>query len=233
MSADTNNRVLLSLPSEVRRTILGSGEIVRLERGTILGRTGEITRAVYFPETAVISTLATYRDGSNIEMANVGREACTGINLMLGNTRLMNTNEAQIGGEAFELPAERFGRLKGSEPAFERALFSTAQAVFYQVMVSGACNGAHDARQRLARWLLTMQDRNDGEEMRLTQNFLAHMLGVRRATVTQAALEFQEAGLIDYARGCVRIIDRRGLRAQSCECYDMVREAYERLLPRT
>jgi hypothetical protein len=105
------------------------------------------------------------------------------------------------------------------------------QAIVYQVMVSGACNATHDARQRLARWLLTMDDRSDAAEMRLTHEFLAHMLGVRRATVTEAASGLRAEGLIAYAHGRVTISDRAGLHAASCGCYDLVREAYDVLLP--
>jgi hypothetical protein len=164
-------------------------------------------------------------------MANVGREACTGISLILGHSNQLNTNEVQVGGYALELPAEEFIKLKSSLPDLERALFSTVQAVFYQVMVSGACNGAHSTKQRLARWLLTMSDRNDGEVLHLTQDFLAGMLGLRRATVTKAATELQKAGLIDYARGRITITDHSGLTDASCECYGLVRRAYASLLP--
>ncbi len=202
-----------------------------LEARTILDRVGEHTASVHFPETAVISTVATYKDGSSIEMANIGREACTGIGLILGHSQQLNTNEVQLGGGALEMPAEAFLRLKQELPDFENSLLSTVQAVFYQIMVSGACNGAHLAKQRLARWLLTMADRNGSDSMRLTQDFLAEMLGVRRATVSEAASEMQAQGLIQYARGRVRIRNRSGLQKTSCECYQLVREAYASLLP--
>lgn len=231
MSLSTNNRVLLSLPADARAEVLGACEPSELEKTRILDAVGETTRRVYFPETAVISTVATYGDGSMIEMANVGREACTGINLTLGTRRQLNTNEVQIAGAARMLSAEQFLRLKQASPDFERALLATAQAVFYQVMVSGACNGAHSAKQRLARWLLTMRDRTDEADMPLTQSFLAEMLGVRRATVTEAASDLQGSGLIKYARGRVSITDREGLIGASCECYELVQRAYATLLP--
>jgi CRP-like cAMP-binding protein len=227
----TRNRVLLSLAPEARAAVLERCEPVELPVGTILGRAHDRTAAAYFPETAVISTLAGYRDGSTIEMANTGREACSGINLVLGHREQLGTEEIQIAGRLLKLPAERFLAMRSAIPEFDRALLSTVQAVVHQVMVSGACNGSHDARQRLARWLLTMRDRSDAPEMRLTHEFLAHMLGVRRATVTEAASRLRSEGLIDYAHGKVTIEDRAGLRSASCECYDLVRDANEALLP--
>lgn len=134
----TKNRVLLSLPAEARRVVLDQCERVDLTLGTILARVGETTDAVQFPETAVISTVATYRDGSTIEMGTIGREACTGVALTLGQPRQLSTNEVQIAGVALEMPAKSFAALKASLPQFERSLFSTVQAVLYQVMVSGA-----------------------------------------------------------------------------------------------
>lgn len=231
MTHTTRNRVLLSLTSDIRRVVLDDCEEIELEGRTTLARLGEPTGSVYFPETMVISTLANYRDGSTIEMANIGREACTGINLTLGHTDQLNTNEVQIGGSALELPAKKFLNLKSALPQFGSVLLSTVQAVIYQVMVSGACNGAHTSKERLARWLLTMSDRNDGKTMLLTQEYLSEMLGVRRATVSNAASELQDAGLIEYARGRIRITDHAGLREASCECYNLVRNAYDSLLP--
>ena len=231
MTHMTPNRVLLALPTEDHHTVLDACERVELEIRTTLDHVGDTPSFVHFPETAVVSTLSTYSDGSSIEMANIGREACTGIGLILGHPRQLNTNEVQVGGRALAMPAKRFVELKASLPAFERVLFSAVQAVFYQVMVSGACNGTHGAKQRLARWLLTMRDRNDEDTIRLTQDFLAEMLGVRRATVTEASQDLQSRGLITYSRGQVRITDREGLRQASCECYDLVRNAYDALLP--
>ena len=231
MSTEPQNRVLRSLDAATRAEVAAACEPVTLRARTVLDHAGDATQAVHFPETAVISAVAAYSDGATIEMANIGREACTGVNLTLGRRRQLDTTEVQVGGTALRLPAERFLALKAGLPPFADALFATAQALYYQVMVSAACNGAHDARQRLARWLLTMHDRTDGDEMALTQEFLAHMLGVRRATVTGAASAFKSAGLIHYAHGRLRIRDRPGLQRESCECYGLVREAYDALLP--
>lgn len=232
MTQSTGNRVLLALPAAERRAVLDACAARRLATGEVLARIGAPAPALHFPETAVISTLATYGDGATIEMANVGREACSGLGLILGRGMQLNTSQVQVGGAALELPAARVAELRDSLPAFRDALFAAVQAVLFQVMVSGACNGAHSARHRLARWLLTMQDRSDDETLPLTHEFLAGMLGVRRATVTEAAAELRREGTITYGRGQVRIADRRRLRAASCECYDRVLEAGDSLLPR-
>ncbi len=231
MSFQTCNRVLKSLPDDVRSAVFDDCDRADLESGEMLYRAGESTRTVYFPENCVISTLQTYSDGSMIEMGNIGCEACTGVNLTLGYPDQLNTDEVQVGGAARRMSADNFLKLKASYPEFERALFSNAQAIFYQIMVSGACNGAHDSKQRLARWLLTMNDRNDGDTMRLTHEFLAQILGLRRANVTNAASELQGAGLIEYSRGQIRITDHAGLQDASCECYGLVRKAYDSILP--
>lgn len=231
MTQATNNRVLCALDPDTRNAVTEHCEPVTLTAGTVLQRSGETTHGVYFPESAVVSAIATYSDGSGIEMANIGREASTAVNLLLGQSRQLHTDEVQIEGDARRLPTERFQQLISEHETFERILFASAQSVFYQVMVSGACNGAHSARQRLARWLLTMADRIDGSEMRLTHDFLSEMLGVRRATVTEAAQDLQEKGLISYRRGRVRITDRTGLTNASCECYNLVRAANRELLP--
>lgn len=228
---ETNNRVLSSLPASSCEGILGDCERVHLPGRTILDRVDTVPDVVHFPETAVISTIATYGDGSSIEMANIGREACTGIGLILGYPRQLNTNEVQLAGTALAMRAERFVEHKNSVPAFAEALLATVQAVVYQVMVSGACNGIHSAKQRLARWLLTMRDRREQDIMYLTHDFLAEMLGVRRATVTETLRDLQWSGLVAYSRGQVRITDPQGLHDVSCECYDLVRHVYEVVLP--
>ena len=231
MTDHTGNRVLDSMPPAVRQKVLERSRRVDHAAGTTLVRAGSVVSAVQFPTTVVISTVSTYSDGSIIEMANIGRESCTGTGLTLDQPRALNTNIVQLAGASHEIGAADFLRLKAEHSELRGALLSSVQALIYQIMISGACNGVHSARQRLSRWLLTMHDRNDDGVMELTQDFLAEMLGVRRATVSEAAGSLREAGLISYSRGRVRVEDYDGLRAASCECYDLVREAHDTLLP--
>lgn len=231
MSDPVRNRVLMAMSESTRQSALRAAELTRPASRDMLERQGAITSHVYFPETAVISTLTEYGDGSVIEMANVGSEACTGIGLLLGNPRQLTTEEIQIGGEVWRMPVADFRRLASSDRDFERAVQAAGQSVLFQIMISGACNGAHSADQRLARWLLTMRDRSGSDELALTHDFLSKVLGLRRGTITEAAQRFRERGHIGYTRGRVRIEDRAGLEAESCECYARVREANRSLLP--
>ncbi len=219
------------MAEETRSAVRDAAEAVSLSQGEVLERIGEETGTVYFPQSGVISTLTTFSDGTMIEMANVGREACTGVNLVLGNPRQLTTEEVQIPGEAWRLPVQSFSTLLATNADFRAAVQAAGQSVLYQVMISGACNGLHSARQRLARWLLTMRDRAAAEEMDLTHDFLASVLGLRRATVSEVAAGFRRSGLIDYGRGRIRVTDPAGLEAASCDCYRRVREANEALLP--
>lgn len=220
------------MDDDTRQAALREADRVTLGMRDIVAREGEATSHVLFPETAVISTLTEYRDGSVIEMANVGREACTGLNLLLGSPTQLTTEEIQVGGEAWRLPAQTFRSLVSSDDGFQRAVQAAAQSVVFQVMVSGACNGAHSAGQRLARWLLTMRDRSGSDELPLTQDFLASVLGLRRSTVTEVAQAFRAENLIHYVRGAVHVVDAKGLEARSCECYRRVKTANARLLPK-
>lgn len=231
MAPQTKNRILLSLPSELRGHVIERCSPVHLELGRVLSRAGQPLPVVHFPETAVVSTVSTFADGSAIEVANIGRDGCTGTSLVLRNPRELTTNIVQLAGQALAMDAKDFTHLKVTMTGFERALFGAVQGVFFQVMVSSACNATHSARERLARWLLTMRDRSDSDVMYLTHDFLAEILGVRRATVSEAAGAMKDKGLIDYSRGRITIVDRAGLRKASCECYDLVRDAYASLLP--
>lgn len=188
---------------------------------------------VFFPDSGVVSVVAVYADGSIIEMATIGREGCTAVQAILGATRSSVRLLVQIPGSAARMSVATFTRAMASTPAFRNLMFAYAQAFLEQVLVSVACNGAHSLRQRLARWLLMMRDRSDGDTLQITQNLLADMLGVERPTVTNAAKEFEEAGLIRRGRRQVTLLDRHGLLSVCCECYQLVRARVAFHLPRT
>ena len=188
---------------------------------------------VFFPDSGVVSVVAVYADGSIIEMATIGREGCTAVQAILGATSSSVRLLVQLPGSAARMSLATFTRAMGSMPSFRNLMFAYSQAFLEQVLVSVACNGAHSLRQRLARWLLMMGDRGDGDTLEITQSLLADMLGVQRPTITNAAKELEHAGLIARGRRQVTILDREGLLDASCECYRLVRERVAFHLPLT
>jgi len=188
---------------------------------------------VFFPDSGVVSAVAVYGDGSIIEMATIGREGCTAVQAVLGAESSSIRLLVQIPGSAASMSRAAFTRAMESMPPFRSLMYAYVQAFLEQVLVSVACNGAHNLKQRLARWLLTMRDRSDDDSLQITQNLLAEMLGVQRPTVTNAARELERAGLIARGRRQVSILDRQGLEAASCECYRLVRTRIASHLPKT
>jgi CRP-like cAMP-binding protein len=177
--------------------------------------------------------VAVYADGSIIEMATIGREGCTGIQAIFGAKSTSVRLLVQIPGSATKMTRAAFTRAMESMPAFRSLMYAYVQAFLEQVMASVACNGAHSLKQRLARWLLMMRDRSDGDELPITQSLLAEMLGVQRPTITYAARGLERAGLIERGRRQVTILDRRGLAEESCECYQLVKTRVAFHLPKT
>ncbi len=188
---------------------------------------------VYFPDSGVVSVVAVYADGSIIEMATVGREGCSSVQAVLGAKTSSVRLLVQIPGGAARMSRAAFNRAMGSIPSFRILMYAYAQAFLEQVLVSVACNGAHGLKQRLARWLLMMRDRGDDDALQITQSLLAEMLGVQRPTITNAALALESDGLIERGRRQIMILDRPGLMAASCECYQLVRSRIAFHLPKT
>ena len=188
---------------------------------------------VFFPDSGVISVVAVYADGSIIEMATIGREGGTSMQAVFGAKTSSVRLLVQIPGEAARMSSAGFARAMESTPSFRGLMYEYVQAFLEQVMVSAACNGAHSLKQRLARWLLMMRDRDDDDTLQITQSLLAEMLGVQRPTVTNAARELENAGLIARGRREVTIVDRPGLMRASCECYQLVRTRVAFHLPKT
>ena len=188
---------------------------------------------VYFPDSGVISVVAVYANGDIIEMATIGREGCTGLQAIFGAKASSVRFLVQIPGSAARMPRVAFHRAMESISSFRSLMFSYVQAFLEQVLVSGACNGAHSLKERLARWLLMMRDRSDGDTLLITQDMLAEMLGVRRPSITHIVRELEQAGLIEPGRRQLTILDRQGLKKASCECYQLVRERIAFHLPKT
>jgi CRP-like cAMP-binding protein len=188
---------------------------------------------VFFPDSGVISVVAVYADGNIIEMATVGREGCSGVQAALGAKSSSVRFLVQIPGSAAKMSRVAFTRAMGSMPSFRDLMYAYVQAFLEQVLVSVACNGAHSLQERLARWLLMMRDRSDGDTLPITQNLLAEMLGAQRPSITNAARELEHAGLIERGRRQITILNRQGLMKASCACYRLVRERVAFHLPKT
>jgi len=236
MSVPSNwprNRLLLALPSANLKQLLPDLEYIRCQREQVLMDADSALDNVFFPDSGVVSAVAVYTDGSIIEMATIGREGCTAVQAVFGAKNSSARFLVQIPGDAVKMPRAAFTRAMGSMPAFRRLMYAYVQAFLEQVMVSVACNGAHSLKQRLARWLLMMRDRDDGDVLQITQSLLGEMLGVQRPSITNAAQALEHAGLIARGRRQVTILDRPGLVRASCECYQLVRARVAFHLPKT
>jgi CRP-like cAMP-binding protein len=227
------NRLLLALPSRNLKRLMPELEQICCQRAQILMDADSSLDHVFFPDSGVVSVVAVYADGRVIEMATIGREGCSGVQAILGAKRSSVRLLVQIPGSAAKMSRVAFTLAMQSMPAFRSVMDAYIQAFLEQVMVSVACNGAHSLKQRLARWLLMMRDRSDGDALLITQSLLAEMLGVQRPTITNAAREFERVGLIERGRRQVTILDRQGLTKASCECYQLVRTRLAFLLPKT
>jgi CRP-like cAMP-binding protein len=227
------NRLLLALPAEHLRRLKVDLETIPCRRSEVLIDADSSLDYVFFPESGVISVVAVYANGDIIEMATVGREGCTGFQAIFRAKTSSVRFLVQAPGSAHRISQGAFIRAMEQMPAFRNLMISYVQAFLEQVLVSGACNGAHNLKQRLARWLLMMRDRNDGDTLLITHDLLAEMLGAHRPSVTIAARELERAGLIARGRRQVTILDRQGLQKASCECYQLVRDRIAFHLPKT
>jgi CRP-like cAMP-binding protein len=227
------NRLLLALPSSNLKQLMPELEHIPCQRGQVLMNADSSLDHIFFPDSGVVSVVAVYADGSIIEMATIGREGCSDVQAIFGAKTSSVQLLVQIPGSAAKMSRAAFTRAMASMPYFRSLMYAYVQAFLEQVMVSVACNGAHSLKQRLARWLLMMRDRCDGDALPITQSLLAEMLGVQRPTVTNAVRELEHAGLIARGRRQVTILDRQGLIEASCECYQLVRTRVALHLPKT
>jgi CRP-like cAMP-binding protein len=227
------NRLLLALPSRYLKQLMPQLEQIRCQRGQTLMVADSSLDHIFFPDSGVVSVLAAYSDGSLIEMATIGREGCTGMQAIFGAKSSSMQLLVQIPGTAAKMSRTAFTRAMGSMPSFRNLMHTYTHAFLEQVMISVACNGAHSLKQRLARWLLMMRDRSDDDVLPISQGLLAEMLGVQRPSISHAAGELEEAGLIERGRRQVTILNRQALKKASCECYQLVRERVAHHLPKT
>jgi len=224
------NQLLASLPDDSRRHLQPHLEFVQLTAGDVLYDAGAVLSHVYFPLTAVVSLVSMMEDGGSIEVAVVGHEGVAGICAFMGGGVSLSTAVVQNSGRALRASAQVIaGASRGSAPLMQ-TLLSYTQALFTQMVQTSACNLHHTIDQKLCRWLLTQHDRIDGNVVMATHERIALMLGVRRESVSGAAMKLRNADLIEYRRGCIEIIDRDGLEQRSCECHRVSKRAYMRML---
>jgi CRP-like cAMP-binding protein len=229
-SSQSVNKLLAALPDAEYQRLVPHLERVPLSFRQVLHEAGEAIEYVYFPHRAIVSVLSTMEDGSMIEVALVGSDGVVGIPAVLGDNIATATAMVQVPHSGMRMKASVLKTEFGRSGVLQSLLLRYIQALFALVTQNAACNRLHYLDVRLARWLLLVCDRVESNELPLTHEFIAQMLGVRRAGVTEAANSLQQAGLIHYKRGKVTILNREDLEAASCECYEIIKDEYARLL---
>jgi CRP-like cAMP-binding protein len=224
------NRLLAALPDAEYQHLIPHLQHVSLSSKQVLYEVGEPIEYVYFPHRSIISSLATLEDGSTVEVGLVGNDGIVGIPAALGDNITTTTATVQIPNSAMRMKASLLKSEFQRGGVLQSLLLRYMQAQHSFISQNVACNRLHHLEQRLARWLLLICDRVGSNELPLTQEFISQMLGVRRAGVTEAANTLQQAGLIRYNRGRITILNREGLEAFSCECYQIINSEYTRLL---
>ena len=230
-SEPTKNRLLAALPHAESQRWLSLLEPVDLPLGEVLYESGITLSHVYFPTTAIISLLYVMENGASAEIAVVGNEGIVGISLFMGGESTSSRAVVQSAGKGFRLQAQLMKQEFNRAGAVLHLLLRYTQALLTQMSQTAVCNRHHSLDQQLCRWLLLSLDRLEGNQLVMTQELIANMLGVRREGVTEGALKLQHAGLIQYARGHITVLDRAALEKRSCECYAAVKKEYDRLLP--
>jgi CRP-like cAMP-binding protein len=222
------NQILDRLPAEDREVLKGKLSPVFLRVKTVLFEPGEVVDAVYFPLDGVISLVTPLEDGAIVEVATIGNEGLVGVPTIPGGALAVRAI-SQVAGRCLTMSVEAFRDATTTNPAIAQLVQTYVLALFGQISQAAACNRLHTNEERLSRWLLMSHDRIGADEFIITQEFLAQMLGSRRATVTLSAGLLQKAGLIRYHRGHVEIIDRPGLENVSCECYRVIKSELDKV----
>ncbi|QXP83243.1 Crp/Fnr family transcriptional regulator [Methylococcus sp. ANG] len=236
LESPRQNHLLDALPAAEYERLLPHLELIPMPLGHVLYEAGSQLRYAYFPATCIVSKLYVMENGASAEIAVVGNDGVIGVALFMGGATMPNRAVVQSAGCAYRLPAhilmrefDRSGECRNG--ALHDLLLRYTQALMTQMAQTAVCNRHHSIDQQLCRWLLLSLDRLPGNELTMTQELIANMLGVRREGVTEAAGKLQRAGLIDYSRGHIAVLDRPGLEARVCECYQVVKAEFERLLP--
>jgi CRP-like cAMP-binding protein len=226
----SHNRLLAALPADDYERLHAELQPVSFSLGEIVYEFGAQLDYVFFPSTSIISLLYTMENGSSAEMGLTGNDGVVGIALFMGGGTMPNRAVVQSAGGAFKMKAKLLQDEFALGGAFQRLLLRYTQALITQISQTAVCNRLHSVEQQLCRWLLLSHDRLNTNELVMTQELIADMLGVRREGVTVAAGRLQDYGAISYVRGRIQILDREKLEAAACECYRVVKDEVDRLL---
>jgi CRP-like cAMP-binding protein len=224
------NHLLATLPPQVFEQLRPHLKTIELVQGTVLVGAGDKLTRVFFPHNGVISLVVSLAGGGTVEVAMIGNDSVFGGSAALDGNISLTDAIVQLPGFASSLEIGILRTVAQESLAFRTTLIRHEQALFAQAQQSAACNAMHTAETRLARWLLRMHDLAGHNELRLTQDFLAQMIGVQRNSVSTVAHALQDAGILKYSRGTIQITDLKGLKEASCECYEAVNAQYKRLL---
>jgi CRP-like cAMP-binding protein len=227
----TDNRLLAALSPADLEALLPSLEPLQMELGQALYESGGAQGYVYFPTSSIVSLLYVLENGSSAEIAVTGCEGLVGISLFMGGETTPSRAVVQSAGEGYRLKASVLKEQFQRGGALQFLLLRFTQALITQMTQTAVCNRHHSVDQQLCRWLLLSLDRLPDNRLSMTQELIANMLGVRREGVTEAAGKLQADRLIEYSRGRITVLDRSGLEARVCECYEVVKREYDRLLP--
>lgn len=226
---DADNQLLATLPRDVRALLEPDLTRVELAQGATLQEAGIPLKYVYFPSSAVVSLVSDMQDGASAEVAVVGPEGVVGVCAFTGGGNALSGGVVQTAGLAWRMRANVLACHAARQAPVMSSLMRYTQALFVQLAQNSACNRHHSLLQQLCRWLLQHQDRQQGHDLLVTQERIAHLLGARRETITACAQALQKSGLIRYSRGHLAVLDRKGLEEHSCECYGVVKSAYDKL----
>lgn len=225
------NHLLDALPVEEYERLLPNLELVQMPLGQVLYESGQKLKHVYFPTTSIISLLYVMENGASAEIAVVGNEGILGISLFMGGETTPSRAIVQSAGYGYQLKAAHLKAEFNRSGPMMRLLLRYTQALITQMSQTAVCNRHHSIEQQLCRWLLLSLDRLSSDNLTMTQELIANMLGVRREGVTEAAGKLQRLGLIEYSRGNIKVLDRPRLELRVCECYKVVKMEFDRLLP--
>jgi CRP-like cAMP-binding protein len=230
MSAPAVNRILERLPREERTRLIPELQEATLSLGDVVYESGGRLDYVCFPTSCIVSLIYTMEDGAVAEMGLVGNDGMVGVALFMGGDTVPNRAVVQLAGTAIRMKATKLQEEFRRGGYLQKLLLRYTQALITQISQTAVCNRLHSVEQRLSRWLLLCHDRVRSDELIMTQEFISNMLGGRRQSVTVAAGRLQDAGVIEYSRGRIKIIDRQKLESSACECYQVVKTEFDRLL---